>query len=360
MIKVIFLIVNMLFFSSKSNAATNEFSEDTQQYYDLTSALPKGYKKDGTVDYTNYLQAALNKFNNVLMPNFTIATTGLLAISNSHIKFQQNSKLKLIPTDRERYQVLAIHGVENVTVTNANIEGDLKRHKGIKGEWGFGIDIRNSRNITISNAIVSNCWGDGIVIAYSTKGFLGKEIFKTADIFISDFNISYCRRNGITVGGVNNLKIKNGIITDIKGTPPQAGIMIEPDRTTYILKNINVVNVQVSNCVIGIATNLGNYISKTENRKFDLLLDNFTSKDNNYGVYFAGFKNLDQKKVMKGKISLSNIKTINTKIPFEYRDKYSLFPMININNFNANGKMIDKNNFKIFLKSSFRQNIYLE
>src|SRR5690606_28703379 len=186
-----------------------------QQYYDATKALPNGYVKDGSKDYTKYIQNAINNYKNILMPDFVISTTGLLAVSDSHIKFQSNSKLKLIPTDRERYQVLAIHGVENVTVTNANIEGDLKNNKGTKGEWGFGIDIRNSQNITINNATVSNCWGDGIVVAYGTKGFLGKKNFETANIIISDFNISYCRRNGITVGGVNKLTINNGIISNI-------------------------------------------------------------------------------------------------------------------------------------------------
>ena len=327
-----------------------------EEYYDLTEALPKGYKKDGSVDYTKYIQTALNKHQNVLMPNFTISTTGLLAVSNSHIKFQPNSKLKLIPTDRERYQVLAIHGVENVKVTNANIEGDLKKHKGTKGEWGFGIDIRNSQNITINNAKVSNCWGDGIVIAYGTKGFLGKKTFETSNITISDFNISYCRRNGITVGGVNKLTISNGVISNIKGTPPQAGIMIEPDKTKYILKDISVTNVFTSNCVTGIATNLGNYVSEVENRNFDLMIDNFTSKDNQCGVYFAGFKALDKKKPMKGNVKVSNIKTINTKKPFEHRDKFSLFPAINISNFSVDNKKIS--NFTPLLKTSYKENVY--
>ncbi|WCM42251.1 right-handed parallel beta-helix repeat-containing protein [Flavobacterium sp. CBA20B-1] len=351
----IFFIISLILFSCKGQAAAIAVFGEQQQYYDITNALPKGYKKDGSVDYTKYLQAALNKYNNVLMPNFTVSTTGLLAISNSHIKFQSNSKLKLIPTDKERYHVLAIHGVENVTVTNANIEGDLKKHKGTKGEWGFGIDIRNSQNITINNAKVTNCWGDGIIVAYGTKGFLGKQMYKTANIIISDFNISYCRRNGITVGGVNNLKIKNGTISNIKGTPPQAGIMIEPDKTKYILKNISVTNVSTSNCVTGIATNLGNYVSEIESRNFDLLIDNFTSKDNQCGVYFAGFKTLDKKKSMKGNIKISNVKTINTKKPFEHRDKYSLFPTINISNFSVDNRI---SNPTLLLKASYKENVY--
>jgi len=353
---LIFCLISLMLFSCKVQGVTTGFVGEQLEYYDITNALPKGYKEDGSVDYTKYLQEALNKYNNVLMPNFTVSTSGLLAVSNSHIKFQSNSKLKLIPTDKERYQVLAIHGVENVAVSNANIEGDLKKHKGTKGEWGFGIDIRNSKNITIKNAKVSNCWGDGIVVAYGTKGFLGKKTFKTANIVISGFNISYCRRNGIKVGGVNKLTISNGVISNIKGTPPQAGIMIEPDKTKYILKDISVRNVSTSNCVTGIATNLGNYVSEVENRNFDLLIDNFTSKDNQCGIYFAGFKALEKKKPMKGNIKVNNVKTINTKKPFEHRDKYALFPKIKISNFSVDKKEVK--NSKIILKTSYKENVY--
>lgn len=355
---LIFVIICVLFFSDISNAATAELSEENQQYYDLTLALPKGYKKDGSVDYTQHIQMAINKYKNVIMPDFVISTTGLLAPSNSHIKFPPNAKLKLIPTDRERYQVLAIHGVENVTISNANIEGDLLNHKGTKGEWGFGIDIRNSKNIQIKNAKISNCWGDGIVITYGTKGFLGKQMFKTADILISDFNISHCRRNGITVGGVNNLKIKNGTISNIKGTPPQAGIMIEPDKTQYVLKNINISNITTNNCKMGIATNLSKYVSEEEKRHFNLLINKFTSKNNTYGVYFAGFKTLDKKKPMRGNVIVENIKVINTKRPFEHRDKYALFPKINISNFSVDNKKV--NDFTPLLKTSYKENVYFK
>src|SRR5690606_5430067 len=175
-------------------------------------------------------------------------------------------------------------------------------------------------------------------------------------IVISDFDISYCRRNGITVGGVNNLKIKNGTISNIKGTPPQAGIMIEPDKTKYILKDISVINVSTSNCVTGIATNLGNYVSEVESRSFDLLIDNFSSTNNSCGVYFAGFKTLGKKKTMRGTIKVSNVKTVNTKKPFEHRDKYALFPRINIINFNVDDKKVS--DFTSLLKTSYKENVF--
>src|SRR5690606_37883496 len=255
-----------------SNPFANNLSHkkiDLKGFYDATKSLPSDHVKDGSVDYTKFIQQAFDNYTKVILPDFPICVTGVFPNSNSIIYFSKSSQLVLKPTDRERYQVLGLHGVENITIYNANVKGDLDKHLGKKGEWGFGIDIRNSRNIELYNSKITNCWGDGIVVAYGTKGFFGKKTFKTADIVISDFNISYCRRNGITVGGVNNLTINNGVISNIKGTPPQAGIMIEPDRTKYILKDISVTNVLTSNCVTGIATNLGNYVSDVENRNFD-------------------------------------------------------------------------------------------
>lgn len=319
-----------------------------EEYYDLTKALPKGYKKDGSVDYTEYIQTALNKHQNVLMPNFTISTTGLLAVSNSHIKFQPNSKLKLIPTDRERYQVLAIHGVENVTVSNANIEGDLKKHKGTKGEWGFGIDIRNSKNIKIQNATISNCWGDGIVVAYGNKGFLGRNTFETANVKISGFNISNCRRNGITVGGVNNLILNNGVISKIKGTAPETGIMIEPDYTQYVLRHISITNVSIDNCSTGISTNLRKYISQKVNKKFELTISDVSLKNNRVGIYFAAFKNVEKLKSLNGNIKIQNIKTVNNVRSFVNNDKNSLFPAIKLDDFTIDGKKKNITNFSKF------------
>jgi|SRR5690606_36471402 len=319
-----------------------------QQYYDATKALPNGYVKDGSKDYTKYIQNAINNYKNILMPDFVISTTGLLAVSDSHIKFQSNSKLKLIPTNRERYQVLALHGVENVIVTDANIEGDLKNHKGTKGEWGFGIDIRNSRNITIKDAKVNNCWGDGIIVAYGTKGFLGRNTFETANVTISGFNISNCRRNGITVGGVNNLILNNGVISKIKGTAPETGIMIEPDYTQYVLRHISITNVSIDNCSTGISTNLRKYISQKVNKKFELTISDVSLKNNRVGIYFAAFKNVEKLKSLNGNIKIQNIKTVNNVRSFVNNDKNSLFPAIKLDDFTIDGKKKNITNFSKF------------
>src|SRR6476660_8447368 len=40
--------------------------------YNITKSLPSGYVKNGTIDYTKYVQAAINNNSVVVFPNFPI------------------------------------------------------------------------------------------------------------------------------------------------------------------------------------------------------------------------------------------------------------------------------------------------
>src|SRR5690606_36982754 len=116
---------------------------------DLTRLLPKGYVKDGTVDYTKYIQDGIERFRVVVMPNFPvlISDIGLHLKSNSDIYFNINSKLimkasaKGTDSNTDVYQMMLLDKVSNVKIFNANLVGDRKNHKGSKGEWGQGINI---------------------------------------------------------------------------------------------------------------------------------------------------------------------------------------------------------------------------
>src|SRR5690606_12983874 len=68
-----------------------------KQAYDLTRSLPKGYVKDGTVDYTKYLQNGINNNKNVLFPDLPllINKTGLTLKSGTTIVFPDKSRLKI-------------------------------------------------------------------------------------------------------------------------------------------------------------------------------------------------------------------------------------------------------------------------
>ena len=91
-------------------------------YYNIVNSLPAGYVTDGTVDYTNYVQLALNTYRNVIFPPFPILvsarglgpgdTTALYASSNSNLVFPKNSKLILKPNRFRNYRMLRLLTVQ--------------------------------------------------------------------------------------------------------------------------------------------------------------------------------------------------------------------------------------------------------
>ena len=109
--------------------------------------------------------------------------------------------------------------VSDITISgNGSIIGDKDAHKGKDGEWGMGIQIMNSKNVTINGLNISNCWGDCIYIG-------GKSSY----ISIVNCNLHHARRQGISVTNAYKCKIDNCKIYDIAGTAPEYGIDFEPN-----------------------------------------------------------------------------------------------------------------------------------
>lgn len=307
---------------------------DKESFYDLTNGLPKGYKKDGSVDYTECLQKLINKHNKVMLPDFPIYTSGLKLKSNSIVWFNKNSKLILIPNDLMRYEVLAIHNIENVKVYNSVIIGDKNFHKTNYGEWGFGIDIRKSRNIIIKNAIISDCWGDGIIVSSSSKGLKSiSENFNTYDVFIENVIINNSRRNGITIGSGENIKLQNININNVFGTSPMSGIDIEPDNENYKLNHIYIKNLNVFNTYSGLQINLNKYLSKTKNNQLNINLEDINIEKSNTGILISGFKKKPELNNILGKIYIKKLRTNNVNRPFVKDFQYGKYPLIIIKNY---------------------------
>lgn len=222
-----------------------------QGAYDLTSALPSGYVKDGSVDYTSYLQQALRSHPKVVFPDFPvmISPKGLILVSNSILIFKPSSKLIIQPSNLPHYNALMLYNVNNVAIYFPVIEGDRKAHSGTGGEWGHGINISGSTNIQVINPKVADCWGDGIYIGKtSSRG--------CQNIYICYAELDYNRRNGISIVSVDSLNLVHPVISNTNGTRPMAGIDIEPNDNTDVLKNINIDSPVTFNSYMGISVEL--------------------------------------------------------------------------------------------------------
>lgn len=189
-----------------------------------------GLKGDNNTDDTTLLQFALDNFNNIFIPEGTYlinANTRLLLKSNTNIKLTENTILKAIATDQTHYSILRISNVENIIIEGGTLQGERESHIGTEGEWGFCIEIiNNSKNILIKDIKLINSWGDGLYINEASN-------IKTQNI-ICDNN----RRQGLSIISVDGYFSLNDTFINTNGTAPSAGVDIEPNSNTNILKNI--------------------------------------------------------------------------------------------------------------------------
>lgn len=152
-----------------------------------------------------------------------------------------NGTIQLLPNEYKGCSILQIKGSENVVVKGSgSLIGDKKKHTGTEGEWGHGINIQKSKNVTIEGLNVKSCWGDCIYVGN-----------KSSNIIIDNCNLNDGRRQGISVTSADGVVINGCTITNVFGTAPQHGIDIEPNKGESV-NNVRIENVAISNCHGGI------------------------------------------------------------------------------------------------------------
>lgn len=274
-------------------------------FVDLSTYLPSGFTKKGNVDYTIYIQKGLKENRKVIFPDFPILINdnGLTIESNSELVFLQNSLLKLKPSNKERYEILRIHNVSNVKITNPMIEGDRTNHKGKSGEWGMGISIRGqAKDISISDAKIKDCWGDGIYLGHLKN-------IAPENISITNSIIDNCRRNGISITTGKNVIIEKVLISNIYGTAPQSGIVIEPSNSSAVFHNITLNNATVYNVgetgikIAGFEKLLGNPQAVS-----NIIINHPILDDSKYNFFIGRIRDA---KIIKGTSIGGEIKIIN-------------------------------------------------
>jgi len=259
--------------SGAVNLATTTTTTTTTTAYDVTKSLPAGYVTDGSVDYTAYLQKAINTYSNIVFPGFPIMVSdvGLVIGSNKTITFSTGSKLVLKPSSNANYNIIKVLLANNVTLNNPVIVGDRYNHLGTTGEWGQGLAINGSTNVTINNPTVTNCWGDGI--------FMGpKSGITCQNIKIVNAYSAHNRRNGITITGGINVDLEGGYAGYSDGAAPYSGIDIEPNASTDELQNIVINNLRTEyNVGPGISAGFNNLFGGA-NKNISINLTNHSDK----------------------------------------------------------------------------------
>ncbi len=203
--------------------------------FKIETSLPPGYVRDASIDYTVYIQEAINTHDNIIFPSFPLLINdgGIAVGSNKVITFSSGSKLILKPTSESHYSILRITDSENIVLINPVIEGDRLNHLGNAGEYGMGIGIYGSTNVTIAGAVISECWGDGIYLGRSKNNIVNR------NISIRNTSVKRSNRNGLSVISVDSLKVENCYF----GLCNLTGLDIEGNYGDEELKNISLFNI---------------------------------------------------------------------------------------------------------------------
>jgi hypothetical protein len=268
--------------------------------YNIENSLPSGYVKDGSRDYTTYIQKAILNNSHITFPAFPILIndTGLLIPSNRTLTFSEGSELRMKPSSKTGYKMLELRGVTNVTLINPVLKGDRRNHIGTSGEWGNGISINGGSNITVLSPKATEFWGDGIYIGVE-QGVIPR------NITIKDAFVKQNRRNGITVTAVDGLLLESPYAGFTDGTLPMAGIAFEPNTNKEEIKNVIINNPKTeSNLGAGIFFSLGNLMGAGQ-KIVSVVVNNHTDVKSTIGVR-AGSRVSDGTSTIQGDLIFKN------------------------------------------------------
>jgi parallel beta-helix repeat protein len=193
-----------------------------------------GARGNGTHNDTAAIQSAIDSLpssgGTVFVPagRYMIdATKALKLHSHTRLKLDPDAELRVIPNGASRYWVVKVHNANNVEIVGGKMTGDRARHKGTRGEWGYGINISGSDHVLVRNVHLSEFWGDGMWIgALGRNGSLDRSNYVTLNNVTSSHN----RRQGLSIGPAQHVYIVNSTFKDTKGTLPEAGIDFEPQE----------------------------------------------------------------------------------------------------------------------------------
>lgn len=162
------------------------------------------------------------------------AQTGIVATSNKVIDLGF-ATIKCIPNDRQNYNIFTLQNVENVVIQNGIIEGDVGSHTGATGEWGYGVSLRKTSNITLRNLTISKCWGDGI----NLKAYHDDDLGNNTNIAIMSCKCVDNRRQGMSIEHGENIIVTDSSFNETgktATTAPSAGLDIEPSSAETVSK----------------------------------------------------------------------------------------------------------------------------
>lgn len=201
-----------------------------------------GDEDDDTESFNDAIQNISEACNTVYVPAGTYkidALTGIQLKSNMNFVMSPNAVLLAIGNSSKHYNVIHVNNVDNVTISGGTIKGERYGHTGTSGEWGMGIGLYDSTNISITDITISECWGDGI--------YIGSKHEEDSDAGCNQVTITNCklynnRRNNMSIVSADYIMVDNCKFYDANGTAPEYGIDIETNNLNNPCEHITISN----------------------------------------------------------------------------------------------------------------------
>ncbi len=154
---------------------------------------------------------------------------------SSNTTLYLNSTLKLETRDLTTYNIIFVKDKKNVKIVGGKIIGDVVAHSDYyegKSEWGTGVDIGNSTNVTLEDMYITLCWGDGVYVGGGAEKKVGIYDYASKNVKLKNVICDNNRRQGISITHVDGFLAENCqfINTGVrKKVSPAAGVDIEPN-----------------------------------------------------------------------------------------------------------------------------------
>lgn len=227
---------------------------------DSVSAKAFGAKGNGVADDTLAIQAAIDHVNSIgggtvtvpdgtymikadnpdsLSSHYLHDEGGIALKDNVHLKLSTAAILKAIPTKERRYNVVRSFNKKNVAISGGRILGERDQHiaGGQVGEWGYGIAVTGSEEVSISNIDVEKCYGDGLNLQVA---YIDGVPISPKGVYIDNIRSLHNRRQGISIEAGYDVFITRSEFSYTGGTEPASGIDIEPWSPDAVVKNITI------------------------------------------------------------------------------------------------------------------------
>lgn len=164
---------------------------------------------------------------------------------NVTLRLHENTVIQLdvVPDhstgSEDRNYMIQFKNSENVTLTGGKFIGDRLTYQGtVRQDHSFAIHVADSTGITVRDVEIEQMRGDGIYV--SSEQYQDGVWGVSRNITIDNCKIHDCFRNGISLIIVDGCVIRNTEIYNISGGMPQAGIDIEAQYANTVNRNVTI------------------------------------------------------------------------------------------------------------------------